>query len=152
MTGRHTMLAVGALVLVATAGVAAGVAGADSVGPPAASDPSVPSQTPDLGVGERLLLVIGGTYPTREEAVRANEGMPFGDIQGYYVAQTDQFEGLRQLLEKPDDYVLVTAFRTQAGDPRTGRSGPRSTPGCRRTASPRWPERPPRGHVSHPRG
>jgi hypothetical protein len=116
MKGRHTMLAIGAVLLAVTAGAAAGVAGADSVGPPSASDPSFPSVPPDFGIGERLILVVGGSYPTREEAARANEGMTFGDIQGYYVAQTDQFEGLRPVLDKPaDDYVLVTAFRTESG-------------------------------------
>jgi hypothetical protein len=116
MTRRHITLGTGAVFLAASAGATAGIAGAQSVGPPAASDPTFPAVTPDLGVGERLLLVIGGSYPTREEAVTANEGMPFGDIQGYYVARTDQFEGLRTTLEKPgDDYVLVTAFRTEAG-------------------------------------
>ena len=116
MTRRHITLAMGAVLLAASAGATAGIAGAESVGPPAASDPTFPSVTPDLGVGERLLLVIGGSYPTREEAVIANEGMSFGDLQGYYVARTDQFEGLQATLDKPQDgYVLVTAFRTETG-------------------------------------
>jgi hypothetical protein len=70
----------------------------------------------DLGEGERILLVVGGAFPTAEAAERANESITFGDLQGYYVARSDQFEGLRQFMgESGDEYVLATAFRTQAG-------------------------------------
>lgn len=70
----------------------------------------------DLGKGERILLVVGGSFPTAEAAEAANEEILFGDLQGYYVAQTDQFQGLRGFLgEASDEYVLVTAFRTHEG-------------------------------------
>ena len=70
----------------------------------------------DLGEGERILLVIGGSFPTREAAEAANGGLPIGDIQGYYVARTDQFEGLQEYLGPlAQEFVLTTAFRTGEG-------------------------------------
>ena len=48
-------------------------------GPPAAEDASVPTLAPDLGVGERLLLVVEGVYPTREEAEAAEAAFHFGE-------------------------------------------------------------------------
>jgi hypothetical protein len=70
----------------------------------------------DLGRDERVLLVVGGSFPTAEAAEEANRGVSFGDLQGYYVARTDQFEGLREHLGSlAQEYVLVTAFRTGAG-------------------------------------
>jgi hypothetical protein len=70
----------------------------------------------DLGEGERIILVVGGAFPTAEAAERANESIAFGDLQGYYVARTDQFAGLRELMdETADEFVLATAFRTEAG-------------------------------------
>ncbi len=70
----------------------------------------------DLGTGEKVLLVLGGAFATRQEAEWANATIGFGDLQGYYVARTDQFEGLREHLgSMAQDYVLVTAFRTGGG-------------------------------------
>ncbi len=70
----------------------------------------------DLGKDERILLVLGGSFPTEEAAAAANEGITFGDLQGYYVARTEQFVGLREFLGSlAEEYVLVTAFRTEQG-------------------------------------
>ena len=70
----------------------------------------------DLGAGEKVLLVLGGAFATREEAEEANTTIGLGDLQGYYVAATDQFEGLRDHLGgKGLDFVLVSAFRTMRG-------------------------------------
>jgi hypothetical protein len=86
------------------------------VGPPASRDPSVPTLTEDRGAGERLVLVVGGAFATREEAEAANSGILIGDLQGFYVAPTDQFVGLdRSLGEADGEYVLVSAFRTGRG-------------------------------------
>ncbi|HEX2026082.1 MAG TPA: hypothetical protein VHH92_06775, partial [Actinomycetota bacterium] len=83
---------------------------------PALVDPSVPRMERDRGAGERLLLVVGGAFPTREAAEVANAGISFGDVQGFYVAPTDQFVGLREVLgPSADDFVLVSAFRTGRG-------------------------------------
>ena len=70
----------------------------------------------DLGTGERVLLVVGGAFQTRQAAEEANATIGFGDVQGYYVAATDQFEGLRRELgPNAADFVLVSAFRTERG-------------------------------------
>ena len=83
--------------------------------PEALSDPAA-SQPMDMGVGEDVLLVVGGTFETRVEAEEANAGISFGDVQGFYVAKTSQFDGLRaQLGASARDFVLVSAFRTEAG-------------------------------------
>ncbi len=84
--------------------------------PPALMDPAVPEIPPDHGVGEHLLLVVGGAFPSLEAAEQANDRMTMGDLQGYYVAQVDQFVGLdRALGASSDGYVLVSAFRTATG-------------------------------------
>jgi hypothetical protein len=70
----------------------------------------------DLGAGEKVLLVLGGAFATRQEAERANATILLGDLQGYYVASTEQFQGLRDHLgSKGSDFVLVSAFRTEQG-------------------------------------
>jgi hypothetical protein len=73
--------------------------------------PKVPQ---DTGAGEELLLVIGGVYATETEAEAAAAAMPFGDVQGYYVAPVDQFEGLSEQIG-PGAFVLVSSFRTDEG-------------------------------------
>jgi hypothetical protein len=80
--------------------------------PAPTSGPAVPA---DTGAGELLLVVVGGVYPTRAEAVRAAEAMAFGDVQGYYVAPVGQFQGFQQEAGLPGDFALVSAFRTQEG-------------------------------------
>jgi hypothetical protein len=112
------------IVLAGMVAVGAGAAAAGSAlsgsgrptEPPAARDPSVPRLDSDLGKGERLLLVVGGAFATREEAEEANEGIMIGDVQGFYVAATEQFPGLEETLgDEEAKYVLVSAFRTARG-------------------------------------
>lgn len=86
--------------------------------PPAATDPSVPSAPVDMGVGERLVLVVGETFRTRLEAERAASGAQarVGHLQGFYVAPVAQFEGLADHLGGgPGDFALLSAFRTEEG-------------------------------------
>ncbi|MGH2692966.1 MAG: hypothetical protein ACRDHM_10770 [Actinomycetota bacterium] len=110
--------------IAATAGGVAAVAGAGDEPLPPVGGPTNQEMASqgvlwhgkDLGEGERILLVIGGSFPTAASAEQANETITFGDLQGYYVARTDQFDGLRDFMgEAADEYVLVTAFRTQTG-------------------------------------
>jgi hypothetical protein len=77
-------------------------------------EPIGPKVPPDTGAGEELLLVIGGVYATEAEAATAAAGMPFGDVQGYYVAPVDQFDGLTEQIG-PGAFVLVSSFRTDKG-------------------------------------
>lgn len=70
----------------------------------------------DLGAGERVILVVGGAFQTRKSAEEANSSITLGDLHGYYVASVDQFVGLREQLDAKDaEFVLVSAFRTDAG-------------------------------------
>jgi len=80
------------------------------VGPPIG-----PLMVPDTGMGEMLILVVGGVFPTRAEAQAANDAMPFGDVSGYYVVPVAQFEGFEQGVGSPGDFALVSAFRTEQG-------------------------------------
>jgi hypothetical protein len=109
----------GAVAVAVALAVGAGVGVSRSGRPtkaPALTDPSVPRLERDRGVGERLLLVVGGAFPTREAAEAANADISFGDLQGFYVAHTDQFVGLRDVLgETANELVLVSAFRTGQG-------------------------------------
>jgi len=77
--------------------------------------PVGPRVTPDNGAGELLVVVVGGVYATREEAVTANSSMHLGDLQGYYVVPVAQFQGFREQVGVPGDFALVSAFRTDAG-------------------------------------
>lgn len=77
--------------------------------------PIGPSMAEDSGAGEMLLVVLGGTYATRAEAVAAEAAMPFGDLQGYYVVPVGQFQGFRDQVAEAGDFALVSVFRTIEG-------------------------------------
>lgn len=77
--------------------------------------PVGPTVKPENGAGELLVVVVGGVYPTREEADAANASMELGDLQGYYVVPVAQFQGFREEVGVPGDFALVSAFRTDAG-------------------------------------
>lgn len=83
--------------------------------PVPSSRPVGPAVPADTGAGELLLVVLGGVYPTRAEAVNATNQLPFGDLQGYYVAPVAQFQGFQQQVGLAGEFALVSAFRTQAG-------------------------------------
>lgn len=104
---RLTVAAVLALALGAGVGIA--TAGEDG----SADGPANPI---DMGTGEKLVLVVGGVFPTTAEAQAAAGRMAFGELQGYYVAPVAQFIGLAEAVAaKRSDHVLVSAFRTEAG-------------------------------------
>ena len=109
------------LVIVTTAAaVVAGALGLAAArgrpeGPPAIREGAVPEAPRDHGAGERLVLVVGGAFPTREEAEAARDRIRIGDVQGFYVARTEQFVGLDEFLDTDAEYVLVSAFRTLPG-------------------------------------
>lgn len=84
------------------------IAAAATIGVLAATSGADTRLAPDTT--ERILAVIGGSFATRAEAVAAADAMPFGDVQGFYVAASDDFDG-----EEPGRFLLVTAFRTDAG-------------------------------------
>ena len=107
------LVAAAAAAIVALAVVAsAGLRASDVTIP----DPLVGPNPPlDTGAGELLLVVLGGVYPTRDDAVNANATMPFGDVAGYYVVPVAQFQGFREQIGGADDFALVSAFRTQEG-------------------------------------
>lgn len=44
------------------------------------------------GVGERLVLVVGGEFATEEDALEAAAGLGFGEMAGFYVDATDNYE------------------------------------------------------------
>ena len=112
-----TIALISALAGAAAAGViVAGAEESTSLAPPAVSDSTVPREAEDRGAGEYLLLVVGGTFGTQQEAEAANAEMSFGDLQGYYVAHRRQFEGLGEYLgAATGDWLLVSAFRTDEG-------------------------------------
>lgn len=94
-------------------GVWSATAGGDGVAPPAGADPAAPRMPMDVGAGERLHVVVGGTYQTRAAAEAA--AVPFGDLQGYYVVPTGQFQGLAVRLPVSGRWMLASAFRTLDG-------------------------------------
>lgn len=97
----------------AVIGVLALIGRAAGSGPPLA--PTGPQVKPDNGAGELLVVVVGGVYPSLEEAVTANAGVLLGDLQGYYVVPVAQFQGFREQFGAPGDFALASAFRTDEG-------------------------------------
>jgi hypothetical protein len=91
------------------------VAGWTATQPQPYGPPIGPDMAADSGAGEMLVVVLGGEYATRAEAEDANDGMPFGDLAGYYVVPVAQFQGFRQQLVAPGDFALVSVFRTERG-------------------------------------
>jgi hypothetical protein len=111
MKRRQAIVAGLVVGVLASAGVMAAAAGkapvrgrVRSVGPALALD---------NGAGELLIAVVGGVFPSRQEAEAANETLVFGDLQGYFVVA--QFQGFRQQVGEPGDFALVSAFRTEEG-------------------------------------
>lgn len=83
--GRTTLMIATAFAL--TTGLASGVA---------ASRPSEVARdsgtmTPVTGVGETMLIVVGGEYPTYAAASDAAAALDFGDVQGFYIDATDNY-------------------------------------------------------------
>jgi hypothetical protein len=100
--------------VMASAGVIAAAAGKAPV--PSPHDPPIgPVVPPDTGAGELLIAVVGGVFPSRQEAESANEALAFGDLQGFYVVPVAQFQGFRQGVGEPGEFALVSAFRTEEG-------------------------------------
>jgi hypothetical protein len=120
-TTKEVYVKAKALIVVSLAVVALSslglVAGAKLGGSrPDAPDPRIGPIPPlDTGAGEMLLVVLGGVYPTREEAVDASDSMAFGDLQGYYVAPVAQFQGFREQIANAGEFALVSVFRTEKG-------------------------------------
>lgn len=77
--------------------------------------PGGPAVPRDTGAGELLLAVVGGVYETRAQAEQANDAIPFGDLQGFYVVPVGQFQGFTQGVGEPGDFALVSVFRTEEG-------------------------------------
>lgn len=77
--------------------------------------PVGPRMPKDAGVGEMLVVVLGGVHPTRAEADEVNQHMAFGDLQGFYVVPVAQLQGFREQVGVPGDYALVSVFRTDQG-------------------------------------
>lgn len=66
--------------------------------------------TSNIGTGERLLLVIASEHATRPQAEAAAAAIVLGDLQGFVVAPTADFEGMT-----PGRWLVLSAFRTAAG-------------------------------------
>jgi len=114
MKRRHAIVAGLVIGLMASAGVmAAGARTAPAPGP--GNRPIGPALAPDTGAGELLIAVIGGVFPSRQEAEAANASLVFGDLQGYYVVPVAQFQGFKQDVGEPGDFALVSVFRTDEG-------------------------------------
>jgi hypothetical protein len=110
MKRRSTVLAGLTLGVMVSLGIA--VVGRTAPTPPAPIGPDVPR---DTGAGEMLVVVLGGVYPTRAEAVAANGQMGFGDLQGYYVVPVAQFQGFEDQVGTAGEFALVSVFRTEEG-------------------------------------
>ena len=114
MKRRHAIVAGLAAGVMASAGVLAAAA-RTAPNPQPYARPIGPAMASDTGAGELLIAVIGGVFPSRQEADTANASLVFGDLQGYYVVPVAQFQGFQQDLGEPGDFALVSVFRTEEG-------------------------------------
>lgn len=89
--------------------VALALAGA-AVGMLSIAASGVPNPRADIGRGERVALVIGGSFLTRVEADLAASRWAADEIDGFFVASSDDFEGM-----EAGRWLLVSAFRTMRG-------------------------------------
>lgn len=89
--------------------VAAAIAGA-AVGLFSLRAGSLPNPRSDTGRGEKLALVVGGSFATRAEAEAAAARWAAEEIDGFFVASSADFEAM-----KPGAWILVSAFRTKRG-------------------------------------
>lgn len=114
MTWKHALVAGIAVGTLASASLIATAAGKAPVRPPddRTFGPALPA---DTGAGELLIAVVGGVFPSRQEAQSANEALAFGDLQGYYVVPVAQFQGFRQGVGEPGEFALASVFRTEEG-------------------------------------
>jgi hypothetical protein len=114
MKRRRAIVAGLVIGLMASAGVLAAAA-RTAPNPQPYGRPIGPAMASDTGAGELLIAVVGGVFPSRQEAEAANEAMSFGDLQGYYVVPVAQFQGFKQDVGEPGDFALVSVFRTEEG-------------------------------------
>jgi hypothetical protein len=70
----------------------------------------VPNPQADIGRGERVALVIGGSFLTRVEAELNASRWAADEIDGFFIASSDDFEGM-----EAGRWILVSAFRTMRG-------------------------------------
>ncbi len=91
------------------------VAGRTASQPLPYGPPIGPQMAQDTGAGELLVVVSGGVFATRADAVAANAKLVFGDLQGYYVVPVAQFQGFKEQAGVPADFALVSVFRTDVG-------------------------------------
>ena len=113
MKRRHAIVAGLAAAVVASAGVVAAARTAPVAQP--VGRPIGPALARDTGAGELLIAVVGGVFPSRQEAEAADAQLSFGDLQGYYVVPVGQFQGFEQQVGEPGEFALVTVFRTEEG-------------------------------------
>lgn len=92
------------------AGSAVGIISRPADAGRASGSDASPLTGPDIGTGERLLLVVAGEHDTRAEAEAAAPAIDFGHMQGFVVAPTSDFDGL-----SPGRWLVLSAFRTVRG-------------------------------------
>jgi hypothetical protein len=114
MKRRHAVVAGLAAGVVASAGVVVAAAGTAPSQQPQGR-PVGPVIASDTGAGELLIAVVGGIFPSRQDAEAANVELNFGDLHGYYVAPVAQFQGFTQQVGEPGEFALVSVFRTEEG-------------------------------------
>lgn len=90
------------------------------------------SGDPQLGIGETLIVLVAGTYPTRIEAEAAAVSMRLGDGLGWQVDEAKNYRALARYAIEEDSlrflgppgpfvqwpaegWLALTAFRTRAG-------------------------------------
>jgi hypothetical protein len=99
------------LLVVALAAGSGAVSGAALAAAPRAASDS-PGQVIDLagstGAGETMLVVVAGSYVAPAEAVDAAQVLSFGDMQGFYVDASNNYQVLGFYDQTSPDLEVVT--------------------------------------------
>lgn len=113
---RRRLFAVGTVATV-FAGFGVGMVTAGTEKLPAAGATRALGGQPDLiGQGERLIMVVGGVFDTEAEAQAANAQISTGEMQGFYVDQTDGYGLLGVYEQVSPDKVLRACGPDKLGE------------------------------------
>lgn len=88
-------------------GIGAGAASATIAPPAQPPDAAILDAAANVGRGEVMLVVLGPALASRAEADRVAAALSFGDMQGFYVDTTDNYELVGAYAQLTPDSELV---------------------------------------------
>jgi len=96
-------------------GIGTGAASATIAPPAQPPEAAALDAAANVGRGEAVLVVLGPTFASRAEADRAATALTFGEMQGFYVDTTDNYDLLGAYAQLTPDIELVKCGRLDIG-------------------------------------